>query len=229
MRDDGGLDILQVDGVAEALLNRGHDSPVVAARPDLEEFPQVGRHVEGEAGERHLGMAREPDRCDLLPADPDTALRSLARRVDPEVGAGAKDNLLEVRHEALHLEAVREFQDRIADELTRSVVGRLAAALDLDDLEPWIQDLLARPASAEGRDRIVLDEDEAVGDLVLRTAIDEGLLELPHLPVRLAPEIQEPRISDDEDRGRLALRRREHGVSGSARGAPYRAPPPRSP
>src|SRR3989454_357715 len=96
--------------------------------------------------------------------------------------------------EALLREAVRELQDRIADELTRSVVGRLAAALDLDDLEPRIQDVLARPASSEGRDRIVLDEDEAVRDLVLRTAVDEGLLELPHLPVRLASEIQEPRV-----------------------------------
>src|SRR3989454_1100353 len=131
--------------------------------------------------------------------------------------------------EALLLEAVREFQDRIADELTRSVVGRLAAALDLDDLEPRIQDVLARPASSEGRDRIVLDEDEAVRDLVLRTAVDEGLLELPHLPVRLASEIQEPRVSDAEDRGRFAFRRREHGVSGSARGSPGRGPLRRSP
>src|SRR2546426_9804271 len=134
--------------------------------------------------ERHVAMDREPDRRDLLPADPDAALRSLARRVDPEVCAGAKEGLLKICHEALHLEAVGEFQDRIADELTRSVIGRLAAALDLEDLEPRVQDVLARPASSEGRDRIVLDEDEAVRDLVLRTAGDEGLLEPPHLPVR---------------------------------------------
>src|SRR5438445_9864668 len=174
-------------------------------------------------------MDRKPDRRDLLAADPDAALRSLARRVDPEVCAGAKEDHLEVRHEALHLEALREFQDRIADELTRSMIGRLAAALDLEDLEPGIQDVLARPTSAEGRDRIVLDQDEAVGDLVLRTPIDEGLLELPHLPVRLAPEIQEPRVSDDEDRGRFAFRRREHGISGSARGSPGPGPLRRSP
>src|SRR5881409_503324 len=130
------------------------------------------------------------------------------------------------RLEVKRLEAVREFQDRIADELTRSVIGRLAAALDLEDLEPRVQDVLARPASAEGRDRIVLDKDETVGDLVLRTPIDEGLLELPDLPVRFAPEIQEPRVSDDEDRGGFAFRRREHGIIGSVRGSPGRGPPP---
>src|SRR5256884_8425560 len=118
----------------EALLHRGHDSPVVAARPDLEELPQVGRHVEGETVERHVPMDRETDRRDLLAADPDAALRSLARRVDPEVGAASEEDLLEVCHEALHLEAVGELQDRIADELTRSVIGRLAPPLDLDDL-----------------------------------------------------------------------------------------------
>src|SRR3989442_2137208 len=153
--DHRGLDVLQVDGVPEELLHRGHDPPVVAARPDLEELPQVRRHVEGEAMERHVAMDRQPDRRDLLPADPDAALRSLARRVDPEVCAGAKEDLLEVRHEALHLEAVGELQDRIADELTRSMIGRLAAALDLEDLEPGIQDVLPRPASADGRYRIV--------------------------------------------------------------------------
>src|SRR2546425_11182871 len=109
------------------------------------------------------------------------------------------------------------------------LTARPTAALALEDLEPGSQDVLARPASAEGRDRIVLDQDEAVGDLVLRTPIDEGLLELPHLPVRLAPEIQEPRVSDDEDRGRFAFRRREHGISGSARGSPGRGPLRRSP
>src|SRR5439155_414876 len=30
--------------------------------------------------------------------------------------------------------------------------------------------------------------------------IDEGLLELPHLPIRLAPQVQEPCVSDDENR-----------------------------
>src|SRR5207245_9547239 len=106
---------------------------------------------------------RNPARRELLPADPDAALRSLARRVDPEVCAGAKEDLLEVRHEALHLEAVGELQDRIADELTRSMIGRLAAALDLEDLEPGIQDVLERPAPADGRARTVLDQDEAAG------------------------------------------------------------------
>ena len=42
--------------------------------------------------------------------------------------------LLEVAAEALHVLAVaREVEDRVADELSGRVVGRLAAAVDLDD------------------------------------------------------------------------------------------------
>src|SRR6059036_4317379 len=135
MGDDGGLDVFQVDGMPEDLLHGCHDAAVVAAWSDLEELPQVRRHVVRESVERHVPMDREPDRRDLLAADPDATLRSLARRVDPEVRTGAEEDLLEVCHEALHLEAVGELQDRIADELTRSVIGRLAPPLNLDDLQ----------------------------------------------------------------------------------------------
>src|SRR5207247_9883707 len=100
------------------LLHRGHDSSVVAAWSNLEDLPQVGRHVQSEAVARHVAVDREPDRRDLLRADPDAALRSLARRVDPEVGPGAKDNRLGLRHEALHLEPAGQRHDALAAAVT---------------------------------------------------------------------------------------------------------------
>src|SRR5207245_2922818 len=133
---------------------------------------------------------REPERRVLLAGDAHAALGSLSRRVDPEVRTGSEEDLFEVRDESFHLEAVREFQDWIADELTGSVIRRLAAPFDLEDLEPGVEDVIAAPASAQRRHRIVLDEDHPVRDLVFRPTIDERLLELPHLAVRLATEVQ---------------------------------------
>src|SRR5207244_7319891 len=124
--------------------------------------PQVPRHIVGEAMERHVPMDREADRRDLLAADPNASLGSLAGRVDAEIRAGAEEDLFDVRHEPFHLESVGELQDRIADELTGSVIRRLPAPFDLEDLQPRIQDVLALPPSAAGRDPLVLDEDDAI-------------------------------------------------------------------
>src|SRR5207245_11386595 len=106
-----------------------------------------------------------------------------------------------------HLEALRAPHDRIDDELAGPAIRRLAAPFDLKNLEPGVEDVLAAPASTQRRDRIMFDEDQAIRDLVLRPTIDERLLELPHLPVRLAAEVQEPRLPDGEDRRSLPFRR----------------------
>src|SRR2546426_1765114 len=95
VRDDGGLDVLQVDGVPEGLLHRGHDSPVVAARPDLEELPQVGRHVEGEAVERTVAMTWGPVRPVLFPANPAARFGPSPRRAFPETAPVAEKDLFE--------------------------------------------------------------------------------------------------------------------------------------
>src|SRR5207247_5247467 len=122
VRDHGRLDVLEIDWMSEDPLHRGHDAALVAARPDLQELPEVRRDVVGEAVEGHAPMDGQTDRRDLLAADPDAALGSVARRLDAEIRAGSEEDLLEVRHEALHLEAVRELEDRIADELAGTVV-----------------------------------------------------------------------------------------------------------
>src|SRR2546427_12933534 len=129
-------------------------------------------------------MDREPDRRNLLAADPDAAFGSLPRRVDPEVRTRSEEDLLEVRHEPFHLESVREPQDRIADELAGSVIRRLAAPFDLKNLEPGGEDGLAAPPSTQRRDRIAFAAGRALRDLVLRPPIDERPPGLPHLPGR---------------------------------------------
>jgi len=155
----------------------------VAARTDLEELPEVRRHVEGEPVKGHAAPHRKSDRCDFLAADPHAAVRSLPGRLDPEVAARPDQDFLEVRDELLHLQAVREFEDGIADQLSRPVVRRLATAFHLDDLEARVEDVLPLPAASQRCDRLVLDQDESVRDPVVRPPIDERLLPFPDLAV----------------------------------------------
>ena len=83
-------------------------------------------------------------------------------------GASVSDQrLLEVAAVALHVLAVpRKVEDRVADELAGPVVGRLAAAVGLDDLDlgalGHVQ--LARLGAAAERDhRRVLEQQHRVG------------------------------------------------------------------
>src|SRR3989449_10712218 len=191
------LDVFHVDRVAQHLLHRGHDAAVVSTRADLQKLPQVRAHVVREPMERHAAVDRQADRGDFLAANPNAPLRAFAGRLDPEVGACPEEDLLDVRHESLHIQAVRELEDRIADELTGAMVRRLAAPLDLHNLKARVEDILPLPAAAERRDRIVLDADQAIPDLVVRPSIHEGFLEVPHLPVRLAAEGQKPSVTDE--------------------------------
>ena len=88
----------------------------------------------------------------------------------------------------------RQVEDRVADELAWPVVGRLAAAVGLDDLDLGavgnVQ--LARVRSAPERDHgRVLEQDHRVGDRPVRDRGRERALQLPRLAVRRRPEAQQ--------------------------------------
>ena len=78
---------------------------------------------------------------------------------------------------------------RIADELSRPVVGGLASTVGLHDLDLGalrdVELALVRPAP-EGDDGRVLEQDHGVRDLVLDHSGGQRALELPGLEVRHA-------------------------------------------
>ena len=90
--------------------------------------------------------------------------------------------LLEVAAVALHVLAVpRQVEDRVADELARAVVGGLAAAVGLDDLDLGaVGDVqLARLGAAAERDhRRVLEQQHRVGHRAARDRVRERALQL---------------------------------------------------
>ncbi len=66
------------------------------------------------------------------------------------------------------INGVSQLDDRVADELTWPVPGDLAAPVDIDHRRPWIA---RRPVERAGPaacrvDRLVLEQQAAVGDLV---------------------------------------------------------------
>ena len=111
---------------------------VQAAGDDPREVGEVGRHVEGEAVGGDPAREMDADRGDLLLPRPDAdELLALPRLGgDAVVGQGADQHLLEVADVAPDVPPVgAEVDDRIADELPRAVVGDLAAAIALGDLD----------------------------------------------------------------------------------------------
>ena len=111
----------------------------------------------------------------------------------------ADDCLLEVTDVALHVSSVSvEVEDRVADELSRGVVGGLAAAVRLDELDAGgVRDmeLVLVRASADGDHGRVLEEDDRVRDRVLLNGCRERALELPRLDVRRLAERQQVALS----------------------------------
>ena len=86
---------------------------------------------------------RQPDARE--PLDP--------RRLEAEGGERLDQRLLEVAAVLLHVLAVaRQVEDRVADELARAVIRRLAAAVGLDDLDGGVRRArAARPARRGAR------------------------------------------------------------------------------
>ena len=91
-----------------------------------------------------------------------------------------------------------EVEDRVADELARAVVRRLAAAVGLDDvdleLRREVQLVSLRPAP-ERHDRLVLEQEHRVRALPCLHRVGERALERERLGVRHeAGQVQEVRV-----------------------------------
>ena len=92
-----------------------------------------------------------------------------------------------------------QVEDRISHELARPVVGHVAAALDLRDLEPAPLELrrgerqAARAGAAPQRDhRLVLHQEQEILVPLSRHPLPaEGSLQLEHLAVGAPPEIDD--------------------------------------
>ena len=130
-------------------LHRRHADAVQAARHDPRERLEVVVDVDREAVRRDAARDVHADRGDLALAGPDAGvvgpLVGARAGVEPGVGERGDDRALD---RAQVGDDVDDPHDRIADELTRAVVGELAAAVDVDDVDPAARGTKPRRAAA---------------------------------------------------------------------------------
>ena len=147
-----------------------------------------------------------PTHTPVSPAD--------AARVTPKSADGANQHFLEVAHVAVHVAAIRiEVDDRIADELTRAVIGDVAAAPGLDELDAPrgsasgvssdVRSIVPR-LDAERDDRRMLQEQQLIADRAGFSLLDQLPLQLQRVGV--GDEAEAPDV-----RWRSRRRGRRHG------------------
>ena len=129
------------------------------------------------------------------------------------VGADTNHHLFEIAHVPVHVAPIRpQIEDRVADDLTRTVIRHVAAAAGLVNRDAEIGELLvgrndvgARDlaAHAEGDDGRMLQEQEQVGNAVGSTLLDERSLQRERLDVADQPETTdlECRMCDSSSTG----------------------------
>jgi hypothetical protein len=111
--------------------------------------------------------------------------------LDPQCSARGDERSLECPDERPDEQATFvETNDRIRDELARTVVGDLAATLDPLDGDPASGELIRGDTDvggigvfAEGQDRRMLEQEELVTDPAVGTLVEESLLECVGLAV----------------------------------------------
>jgi hypothetical protein len=186
-----------------ALLDdRGHLDPVEPAGDDVAEWLQVVLDVDGEAVGGYSARDVDADRGDLPLIDPDAGVvRAIIRSA-----AGVEALLCQCGDERLLERAdvgddVIDADDRVPDQLTRAVVGDLAAAVGLDDLDPLhLVPLLAHRqvasgrAPAAGQHRPVLQQQHHVGNKTLLAGVANTLLQHQCGPVVERAEVTDPKL-----------------------------------
>src|SRR5205807_9751187 len=129
------------------------------------------------------------------PLEPDPGEALDPRRLEPERRERADQRFLQVAAVALHVGAVpRQVEDGVADELAGGVVGRLSAAVGLDDVDlgaGWDVQLALLGAAAERHDGRVLEEHDRLRHCALPDGGGERALEIPRLLVRRDAQIHE--------------------------------------
>ena len=185
------------------LRDRGHRDRRQPAGDHPRERRQVVGDVDREAVRGHPAREVHADRGDLAVLDPHAgvvaALGLPRARLDPGLGERGDDRALHRAHEHEH---VVDAHDRIADQLAGAVVGQLAAARGLDDVDALgaapvlahrqVAGLRAAPERVDG---LVLEQQHRLVELTREDLRAQLLLDLHALLVGDAAEVADEQIA----------------------------------
>ena len=137
----------------------------------------------------------------MVAPDPDAGVAAPPLGGDAEARAGVNDGSLERAHQRYDLAKALEFANRIDDELSRPVVGDVAAALDRDEVDAAARELSGekstfsrlawRPNVTTG---VCSTTIHVSGSLPFANGRVQPMLQLPHLSIRSHPEIEQTRV-----------------------------------
>src|SRR5262249_30841561 len=137
-----------------------------SARRDGVEAAQIARDVEGEPVPGHPPPDRHPHRCDLATVAPHPREAWTSVRRDVEIREHPDEHVLEAAHVPANVGSeVAEPEDRVADELARTVIGHLTAPLRSDDRNAGCRRVAEMPRIAPAPQRVprgVLEEEHRV-------------------------------------------------------------------
>src|SRR6202158_3612008 len=154
----------RLDPLSCEICHRGGSQIRVSARHYAVEVAEIGREVEREAVTNYRAVQLDADRCDLLAPGPDSCEARLARlRIYAELAQVIDQRLLEPFQVLRNRQAeFSQVEDRIAGQLPRTVIGRLAAAVRPDHVNLSAGLLGAVPKPGFGFCRLAHREDVRV-------------------------------------------------------------------
>src|SRR5215469_4789468 len=144
-----------------------HAAAVDPARDDRIEVAEIGRYVQREAVPGSPAADADADRSDLARADPYASHRIAARRFDTELGERVDHRSFQIAQILGHVAvAAFEFEYRIADQLSGTVIGHLSAARYATDRHAGVivHDEALVGAAAESEDVRMLHQQQHVAD-----------------------------------------------------------------
>src|SRR5437870_1821446 len=172
-------------------LARRHLDSRNSTRNDALELGGAGRDDQAVPVPRHPPLHVYPDAGDLVtpPPRPDTRVGRVPTSGNPDLGQRAHERLLERPEVPMEVGLVAgEVEDRIADELPRSVERNVTPALDLEHVEAdGTQQVRGAGVATQRHHGRVLEQEKQV---VRQLAIDPGLGQgaLPREPLRVGNE-----------------------------------------
>ena len=174
MSDDAIRDFVKLHVTADDFRKRCDPAISDSTRNDQAEVLEVRGDVQSEAVARHPSRDPDADGRKLFVADPRAGQSLDAPRFDPEIGGRLDQHFLEVADVAVHVAAIGfQIEDRIANELPRTVIGDVAAAAGFMDVDAARSELIGRgeyvrppavAANAEREDVRMLEKDQQIAD-----------------------------------------------------------------
>lgn len=140
-----------------------------------------------------------PDGCDLFVVHPNTRQAWNSTTFHPEGSYGLDEGFLEIPHISMHVTTIgSEVQDWVSDDLTRTVVGDIAASPCFPHFDSAFGEGLSRrenvgaatvAAHADRQDVWVLDQEQQILDAAGAPLLDEPALKQERLAVRNNAEV----------------------------------------